>query len=222
MKTVKSPRKKYNTRGQTKMKETLRMAFNALKRYKRSVDTLPVVLPTLSDETGIKILVLCHDYKEHQLLTLVTDNYTYLTPDNIKNITSLTGIDKICFIDIATRVTDEYQYNRWEEIDDYFDYYIMVHCPFPIDVVNREHLKPNGKIINVYTEPGSKLVEKTDVPFIVPPYSQTHSMFFGPKTYFLEIYDNKTNSITRQGVHVNKSLLPYIDDYGRIHVPSKK
>jgi hypothetical protein len=158
---------------------------------------------------------------KHNLLTLITDKYTYLTPPNIKNINRLTGINKISFIDtdVSTK-TNKYQYNNWDEIDDMFDYFIMVNCPFGIEHTNKVNLKPNGKIINLQIVNGIYPVEEPYVPFIIPPYDPARHHYFGPSSYCLDIYDNETSLTTKKCVAVDTTMIPIMDGIGRVFLPT--
>ena len=111
----------------------------------------------------MNILVVCHDYKKHKLLTLVlgtTDNdYVLLTQKNIPIISNLTNgnIAKIAFIDTDySTVTDEYQYNNWDDVPNDFDYFFTIFCPG----IKIDDYKFKGIISNEYYRQYFILYEK--------------------------------------------------------------
>jgi len=180
----------------------------------------------------MNILVVCHNYKEHQLLTLVLGEkkYIYLTPENIPKISRLTNgiINKIAFIDDDRKTykeTDEYQYNNWNKVpNDYFDYFFTIHCPPGINFDQyRSKLKDTGKRINIdfvsKRERPTLQYEYSDFyPFIVSPiYNETR---FGPYIYYLTINDVNTNSTEIKFVNFNRDFIPKMNDYGHISIPT--
>lgn len=89
----------------------------------------------------MNILVVCHDYKKHKLLTLVLGNtykdYIYLTANNIPIISELTNgaINKIAFIDTDSGTsTDGFQYNNWDDVPNEFDYFFTISCPINVNL----------------------------------------------------------------------------------------
>jgi len=186
----------------------------------------------------MNILVVCHIYKKHELLTLIngpTDNdYIYLTPDNIRNIFSLTNgsIANISFIDTGAGyvqddyvVKDNFQYNDWTDIPDgSVDAFYTIYCP-PFDLIQDygSKLKRTGKIIDVKPDKmnAAKLYVYDDdfFPFIVKPLSPRHEKTFGPYIYTVKIYNKSTQETEVKNVRFNIKLIPIVDDYGEVIIP---
>jgi hypothetical protein len=163
----------------------------------------------------MNILVVCHDYKRHDRLTLVlgedVTDYIILTQNNIHNISDLTygAIAKIAFIDTdESTIIDDYQYNNWDDVTDKFDFFFKVFCPIYAEIHQHiDKLTETGKIININRVPGSTLkseyIPRNDsdyidfFPLIVSPFSPTHERDFGPHFYHLVTYH--VNSGTHEG-----------------------
>lgn len=185
----------------------------------------------------MNILVVCHNYKEHQLLTLVLGNseneYIYLTPDNIPKISELTNgvVNKISFIDtdkISYKETDEYQYNNWDRVpNDFYDYFFTMYCPPGINFdAYKSKLKMNGKRIDIGSfSPKQRpdvVYEYSEIfPFILSPlYPYTERR--DPRVYYMIIYDDFTGNKELKFFDFNRPLIPTMDDWGVITIPTRR
>jgi|694.fasta_scaffold131610_2 hypothetical protein len=187
----------------------------------------------------MNILVLCHHYKNHEILTLINgktvNDYIYLTPENIHNISSLTNgaIEKISFLDTDPSLYSEsdtnlgiIQYKNADELPDgSFDAIYTIHCSPFMNLIQEygSKLKSSGKIIDVKadyykTPPNDYPYDDNFFPFFVKPLSLSHEKSFGETVHKLVIKDPKLIRYIR----VNRDLLPTIDDYGVITPPSQK
>jgi len=183
----------------------------------------------------MNILVVCHDYKRHEVLTLVKgpkdDDYIYLTPENIRNISTLTNglVAKISYIDtdVDETIMDAIQYNSWNNVpENTFDLFYTIFCPLTQENITSEYgskLMSDGKIINMVD---TKIKVETDTssfngydkvffPLIVSPFSPIY-FHFEPFEYYITIYDNATKKQEKKYIYVNTNNLPQIDKYGNI------
>lgn len=189
----------------------------------------------------MNILVVCHDYKKHKLLTLVLgpnrEDYIYLNEDAIKSISKKTNkrVKKIAFIDTATsdENTNKFQYNNWEVISaensdekNKFDYLFKINCPGYDNAYYKSFqiLKSKGKIVNFnFYKPdkntNTNITSKT-YPFIVTPRSLSHDARFGPYNYYLEIENFDKEDSEDIDIEFDLSLIPTMDEHGNIALPS--
>lgn len=194
----------------------------------------------------MNILILCHHYNKHEPLTLINgkteSDYIYLTPDNIHNISSLTNgaIAKISFVDPDPNLYNSesesdpnlgsIQYKDADELpNDSFDAIYTIQCSPFMDLIEEygSKLKSSGKIIDIKLEYskkpdtypyGDNVYGEDLFPFFVKPLSSGHEKRFGETIHKLII---KEPNLERY-VRVNRDLLPKIDDYEVITLPSKK
>jgi hypothetical protein len=184
----------------------------------------------------MNILVVCHDYKKHNVLTLVLgktdDDYIYLTPDNIANISSLTqgSVANISFIDTdEDTVIDNFQYQKWDDVpEDSFDFFYTIFCPGGHRTIKQyqSKLKSGGKIIDMDSGPSKKVLPEelydTFFPFIVSPWSPSYEEDYGPVIYFLRKYDKNTQQDEKiEYVRFDKSMIPIMEDNGKITMPER-
>jgi hypothetical protein len=187
----------------------------------------------------MNILVLCHHYKKHDILTLINgktaNDYIYLTPENIHNISLLTNgvIEKISFVDPNPEFYAEedqdpnlgiIQYQDANKLPNKpFDAIYTIHCPPSVDV-EREYgskLTSSGKIIDVDHDYSKKRVtygEDEDLfPFFVKPLELGHEKYFGATIHKLTI-EGEPNA---RYVSVNRDFLPKMDEHGNLTIPQK-
>lgn len=181
----------------------------------------------------MNILVLCHDYYKHELLTLVTErDYIYLTSANIRNISSLTNgeIEKIIFLDTLAQMEDDIQKQNVDQLEDgFFDVICTIHCPpfFSVPEMYGSKLTNSGKIVDIKVNYSKKrVVDMQDnlfFPFIVKPLSSYHETSFGRTVHMLTVFDKSTNQnqIKNVNIQVNRDLLPVQDVNGIIEYKEK-
>jgi hypothetical protein len=198
----------------------------------------------------MNILILCHHYNKHELLTLINgkteSDYIYLTPDNIHNISSLTNgaIAKISFVDPDPNFYNSesesesesdsnlgnIQYKNADELpDDSFDAIYPIHCSPFMDLIEEygSKLKSSGKIIDMKVEYSKK---PDSYPYGDNAYGEDLFPFFVKplSTSHEKRFGETIHKLTIKGpnleryVRVNRDLLPKIDDYEVITFPSKK
>jgi hypothetical protein len=180
----------------------------------------------------MNLLVVCHDYKKHKLLTLVLgkneSDYIPLTPRNLPIISELTNgaVARVAFIDTDEMTRpDEFQYNSWDDVPNGFDYFFTVFCPGLLHLQLNEYkdkLTENGLIIDLKkyrVKPASTFEFSDFFPFVVEPINVEEEQFNGPFVYAATVVHVNSGQVERKLIQFDKSLIPTIDPYGRLITP---
>lgn len=186
----------------------------------------------------MNILILCHHYNKHEMLTLVNgkteEDYIPLTPENIHNIYELTKgkIAKLSFVDpnpeLYRNEEDSnvgiIQYREADELpDESFDAIYTIHCSPFMDLMGEYGSKlkeRSSKIIDIKPEysktPNKYTYVDASFPLFVKPLSLGHEKNFGETIHKLIVYD-KINPKSKETtyVYVNRHFLPKLDEFGK-------